>query len=83
LVRLPEQVLAGAPAPVPNGHLWCGKCAQVKPTEQFYATNKWTCAECFRAYRQRHYRLNRAAYVERNTRLLRGRRHNLAKRLWE
>ena len=61
----------------------------MKPLERFHFSNKRTgrrrhiCAECFTVYRREHYRRNRAAYVERNTRLLRQRRLDWQRRLWE
>jgi hypothetical protein len=44
--------------------------------------NKSARAECFRTYRRPDYRLNTAAYLDRNTRLLRERRGTLVRRLW-
>src|SRR5205085_11614889 len=39
------------------------------------------CAACFTVYRREHYRLNRAAYIERNNEVLQRRRHRWRQRL--
>lgn len=74
--------VASKPPEVAQGHGWCGTCGLVKLLDQFYASNKSMCAECFGVYRRAHYRLNRDAYVARNTRLLRERRRSFVRRLW-
>ena len=66
---------------VADGHRWCCACGVVRPLEQFYTSNQSMCVECFRLYRRAHYRLNRDAYVARNTRVLRERRQRLVRRL--
>jgi hypothetical protein len=73
---------AVAPANVPAGCLWFRRCGAVKPVREFYASMPSMCAECFRTYRQGHYRLNREVYVERNARVLRNRRRRWMRRLW-
>jgi hypothetical protein len=65
-----------------GAHCWCRWCGQIKAREDFYASNKAVCADCFRRYRQAHYRLNGEAYVERNVLLLRQRRRRWLQRLW-
>jgi len=47
----------------------CGTCDQVKPMEEFAWRNKakgtrnWSCRECQKAYRKRHYEANREMYI--------------------
>jgi hypothetical protein len=71
------------PAVVPDGCLWCGSCGCAKPLHEFHATNHSMCAECFRGYRRDHYAINREAYIERNTRVLRNRQRAWDRRLWD
>ena len=64
---------------------WCGIA---KPLEQFHLRDKArglrqsSCGECFNAYRREHYRMNRADYIERNTRILKDKSHRWLLRLW-
>ncbi len=66
--------------------IWCGLS---KPTQAFHLRDKASgrrhssCGECFNAYRREHYRMNRADYIQRNTRLLRTRGRKWLRRLWE
>ncbi len=71
------------PSDVPTGQRWCGACGVIKPLDEFYATNKSTCAACFRTYRRAHYRLTREAYIQRNSRLLRVRGRRWLQMLWD
>jgi hypothetical protein len=83
-LRRPEvTIVPTRPAEVAAGQRWCRRCGLSKSGDAFYRTNTGTCAECFRAYRQAHYRLNQAEYLERNTRLLQQRRRGLVHRVWE
>ncbi len=67
----------------------CNVCRVEKPLEAFSFRNRTagtrnhTCRECFATYRREHYRRNRAAYIERNVRNMRARRHALRERLWK
>jgi hypothetical protein len=67
----------------------CGWCGAAKLAEQFHLRKKETgerhsiCGECFAAYRQEHYRLNREAYVQRNARIQRERGRMWSRRVWE
>jgi hypothetical protein len=77
------------PAMIAAGLRICPWCGLGKRVEQFYFRDRAagkrqsTCAECFTAYRRDHYRLNRAAYIQRNSRILRVRGREWLKRLWE
>lgn len=83
LIRLPpRQRLAPAVGDAPPNYLWCALCGQFKQADDFYATNKSNCAECFRTYRREHYQLNRQAYIQRNNRVLRERRRRWIWRVW-
>jgi hypothetical protein len=76
-------------AVIPPGHQICSGCGVLKPVQQFHFRDKpksrrhsW-CSECFNAYRRDHYRLNRAEYIQRNSRILRQRGRRWLQRIWE
>jgi hypothetical protein len=67
----------------------CPSCRQTKSADSFHFRNKQLgtrqhiCGDCFTAYRREHYQRNRRSYIERNARLLRDRRIEWQRRLWQ
>ncbi len=76
------------PAMVAAGLRICRWCGIAKPLQQFHLRDKArglrhsSCGECFNAYRREHYRMNRADYIRRNTRILKARGRQWQRRLW-
>ncbi len=88
--RMPKSSgVAGPLLSITPGQQVCRWCGLARSTEEFNMRSRPTgsrhtvCGECFRAYRRAHYRLNREAYIQRNSRLLRERGSRWMRRLWE
>jgi hypothetical protein len=78
-----------APVAPQEGQRLCGLCEVAKPVKAFHfrdkarGTRSSICAECFTAYRQAHYRLNREHYIRRNGLVLRQRKLRWSRHILE